>query len=142
MTIPRFRVRTLMIVVALLAPLFAAGAFVLDLGLALEEFYGPGGSLERERNLSLTIAAGDRALAQGRWAEAEAAFRAASKLEAEHRSRRRADTVARWDAAIAIGLADALAGQGRSPRRTLCIGGRSRSSRKTRARKTPPWMVS
>ncbi len=108
---PRLRVRTLLIAVAVLSPFLAAGVWLFQIGQGLEDFYGPGGFLDREHNLSNTIAAGDGELARGRFAEAETLYRTAIRLQAEHvaRSGPKNSLAGDW---FLIGLADALAGQG------------------------------
>ena len=61
MRLLRFRLRTLITAIVLLAPLLMAWAFVLDLGRdidrALHGFYGPGATLEREHQLLARTAA-------------------------------------------------------------------------------------
>lgn len=68
---PRFRLRTLMIVIALLTPVLAITAFWLQLNSALNAFYGPGGVLDRGQRFSEEWHAGDEALRLECYREAE-----------------------------------------------------------------------
>lgn len=76
---PRFRVRTLMIAVAIFSLVFAVWAFLADLQRSLDRFYGPGGTLRRERAASLVPYARLHLLS-GEHAKAEAEFVEALKM--------------------------------------------------------------
>ncbi len=104
---PRFRLRTLMIVIALLTPVLAITAFWLQLNSALNAFYGPGGVLDRGQRFSEEWHAGDEALRLECYREAEARYRSALDLEASLPGE------VGEVSGILIGLADALVGQGR-----------------------------
>jgi tetratricopeptide (TPR) repeat protein len=84
--IPRFRLRTLMIVIGSLAMVLAASVFVLrtisGLNAALEASYGPDGVQAREKKFSDHMQAGNNALRRGDYVEAEARYRSALDLEA------------------------------------------------------------
>jgi tetratricopeptide (TPR) repeat protein len=107
----RFRLRTLMIGIALLALVLAALVFVLrtywEINAALNAFYGPDGTLARERKFSEEAPAGDEALRLGDYVEAEARYRSALDLYATQ-------LYHEFEIShILTSLADALVGQGR-----------------------------
>ena len=77
---PQFRLKTLMIGIAILAPILALSAWLRDLYQAMYEFYGPGGVLERQNakaHSSEDEHSGDMALWAGHYSDAERAFRSA-----------------------------------------------------------------
>jgi hypothetical protein len=49
MPLPRLRIRTLMVIIAVLAPILAVVAWLNQASMALHEFYRPGGTLDRQR---------------------------------------------------------------------------------------------
>jgi tetratricopeptide (TPR) repeat protein len=114
MRLRQFRVRTLMIAVAILAPLFTAAPWFADLSTALNEFSGPGGKLDLERRIGIEISAGSNELRHGRYVQAEARYRSAEKLAEKLEAisvRHDWSLDSSWTLAK-IGLADALVGQG------------------------------
>lgn len=117
MRLTRFRLRTLMIAIAVLAPVFAASAWLYQLCTALEDLYGPRGKLAFEQRISIEVSAGADDLQHVRFAEAENRYRSALRLQDELGS-----ILARhgWHAygpssEMLVGLADSLAGQRRYP---------------------------
>jgi tetratricopeptide (TPR) repeat protein len=107
----RFRLRTLMIAVAVLAPLLAAVVFLLRLSWALDNFYGPDGVLALKQRISAEVTAGDERIKEGKFVEAEARLRTAIRMQADCDARSGSRDGDAW---FAFGLADALAGQGRT----------------------------
>jgi len=110
----RFRLRTLIIAVAVLAPLLAGGVWCLQLGNALDEMYGPDGLLESRQRFDVEVSDGSSALQDGRYPEAEKHFRLALDLFRSPSRRKHMHDPVGEEATPSLGLADALAGQGRS----------------------------
>jgi len=111
MSRPRFRVRTLLIAIAVLAPFFALLAVIRDVNIAMSDFYGPRGKLAMEGIIGAEAAAGARLLAESRYAEAETRFRSVLDMTHEYEA-----TMARhgWGGihrSIASGLRKALIAQ-------------------------------
>jgi hypothetical protein len=115
MRLPRFRLRTLMIAIAVLAPIFAVASVLVAIGSALDDFYGPRGKLGLEQQIAIEIAAGTYDLQESRYVSAENRYRSALSLNNELRA---LSTRHGWETMhsygeLLIGLADALAGQHR-----------------------------
>lgn len=106
MRTPRFRLRTLMIGIAVLSPVLAILALVLRVSWALEAFYGPGGYLDRRQKFGQEGSTGDEACRLGHYIEAEARYRSALDFEASLPDHENDLSY------ILVGLADALVGQG------------------------------
>ncbi len=116
MCLPRMTTRRLMIAVAVLAPVLAAAAWLIEVCWELEGFYGPGGKLDLQNQIGNEVAAGAEAHKQGDYREAEARYRSALKLIEVLSAKNAAhgwspDTLGAFE--VRIGLVDALAGQGR-----------------------------
>lgn len=108
----RFRLRTFIIAVAVLAPLLAVGIGILQHN-PLDEMYGSDGFLESQQRFYAEVSDGSSALQVGRHTEAERHFRAALKLFHSPSERRYMKDPVGDEATPSLGLADALAGQGR-----------------------------
>jgi tetratricopeptide (TPR) repeat protein len=101
-----------MIAVAILAPLLAVGIEVV-LHNPLDEMYGSHGLIESRRQFYAEVSDGDSALQDGLYAKAEQHFRAALKLFHSPSERRYMKDPVGDEVTPSLGLADALAGQGR-----------------------------
>ena len=77
MGFPRLRLRTLLIAIAVLALLMAVLIPAIRNRASLDEFYSPGGVLDRRPKICAEIAAGNDALTRQEPGEAETRFRAA-----------------------------------------------------------------
>jgi tetratricopeptide (TPR) repeat protein len=114
MRMPRFRLRTLMIAIAVLAVLFAACALSLQaINRSLLAFYGPGGPIDRRNQFFERAAAGSEALRLGNFRQSETCFKAA--LKQVESDREVDDLTGGWYNVppVLVGLADALSGQRR-----------------------------
>ena len=109
----RFRLRTFLIFVAVLAPLLAFGVYCLQLGSSLEEMYGPEGLLESQQRFHAELSAGSSELERRRYPEAERHFQSALMLFRSSAGRRYIHDQVGDEATPSLGLANALAGQGR-----------------------------
>lgn len=111
MRLLRFRLRTLMIAIAVIAPVFAAWAALQDLNRSLHAFYGPGGPIALQRQFYQELGAGSQALQHGDFDAAEKCYIAALKLA--EKFERKEDQTGWFDVPGAlIGLANALTGRG------------------------------
>jgi tetratricopeptide (TPR) repeat protein len=108
------RLRTLLIATAIIALVLAAWVGLVKMLQPLQEFYGPDGTLERQRQINSEIVRGGDALREGRFQDAEARYRESLRLAELSKAR---DSVpwygASWVGQSQAGLADALTGQGR-----------------------------
>lgn len=115
---PRIKIRQLMIVIAVLTLPMAACAWLYHLyhafGAGFERAYGPEGQVTLEHRIWGEFATGNDALRTGQFDEAESSYRAALKLrdlfQAKHGRR---GLTSDQTKEAELGLADALAGQGR-----------------------------
>jgi tetratricopeptide (TPR) repeat protein len=101
-----------MIAVAVLAPLLAVGIEIVRHN-PLDEMYGPDGLLESRQRFYSEVSDGSSALQDGRYTEAERHFRSALKLFHSPSERHYMKDPVGEEATPSLGLADALAGQGR-----------------------------
>lgn len=116
MRLPQFRLRSLLIAIAVLAPVLLALIWLYQINTALEDFYGPTGKFAMEQQIADEISAGSLDLALSRFVDAEARYRSALGLNEQLVA-----TMARhggWSTdhssgEIAIRLAEALMGQRR-----------------------------
>lgn len=83
---PRIRLRSLMILIALLAPVFVAMSWVYELSTSLEDFYGPRGRLEMMSRISQELLDAREDLNAAQFQRAEAHYRTALALSQELRS--------------------------------------------------------
>jgi hypothetical protein len=107
-----------MIAIVILAPVFAASAWLYQLSTQLEDFYGPRGDLALRQQIDNEISAGTDDLRRSRFAEAETRYGAALRLFYELRATRARHGWRHVDyqtSDILVGLADALVGQHRHP---------------------------
>jgi tetratricopeptide (TPR) repeat protein len=109
----RFRLRTLLIAVVVLAPLLAFGIKFIFYS-PLDEMYGPEGQLASQQRFYVEVSDGSSALQVGRYLEAEKHFRSALELFRSPSRRKHMKDHVGDEATPSLGLADALAGQGRS----------------------------
>jgi len=100
-----------MVAIAVLAPVFAAWAWLEDLNRSLRAFYGPGGPIALRTQFYQELGSGSQALRQGDFDAAERRYKAALKLAETSQSK---DDQTGWYDVPAglIGLADSLAGRG------------------------------
>jgi tetratricopeptide (TPR) repeat protein len=103
---PQLRLRTLMIVIAILAPIFAVWAVLADMERTFYQFYQPGGTLEHDR-AAVHASCGATHLASGQFVQAESEFLSSLR---SLRGPRRDDLLA---ARAFAGLGCALVAQGR-----------------------------
>lgn len=108
----RFRLRTLIIAVAVLALLLAVGIEIFQHN-PFDEMYGRDGLLESRQRFYTEVSDGSSALQDGRYTEAERHFRSALKLFHSPSERHYMKDPVGDEATPSLGLADALAGQGR-----------------------------
>lgn len=115
MRIPQLRLRTLMIAIAVVAPVFVACTWVFHIGTAMNDFYGPSGKLALEQRISVEISTGSDDFQHARYVEAESRYRSALRLNEDLGARlaRHGWHTDHSSSEIFVGLADALAGQHR-----------------------------
>src|SRR5215212_9718059 len=110
----RFRLRILIVAVAVVALLLAAGIGIFyQLEASLDEMYGSDGLLESRQRFHAEVSDGSTALQDGRHTEAERHFRSALKLFRSPSGRRYMKDPVGDEVTPSLGLADALACQGR-----------------------------
>ena len=108
----RFRMRTLIIAVAVVALLLAAWDGLV-LHNPLDEMYGSEGQLKSQQRFYAETSDGSSALQEGRYKDAERLFRSALLLFHSSSERRYMRDPVGEEETPSLGLADALAGQGR-----------------------------
>src|SRR4051794_29602669 len=106
---PRFRLRTLLIAVAVLALLLVVGIEIRH--NPLDEMYGPDGLLASRQRFYAEVSDGSSALQDCRHVEAERHFRSALKLFHSPSGRYYIKDPIGEEATPSLGLADALAAQ-------------------------------
>lgn len=108
----KFSLRTLIIAVAVLALVLAVGIEIFQHN-PFDELYGWDGLLESRQRFYAEVSDGSSALQDGRHTEAERHFRSALKLFHSPSERHYMKDPVGDEATPSLGLADALAGQGR-----------------------------
>jgi hypothetical protein len=115
MRLPQFRLRTLMIAIAVLAPVFVASTWVFHFSTVMDDSYGPRGKPALEQQISVELSTGSDDLQESGYVEAESRYRSALRLNEDLGAISVRDGWHRVHSSnqILIGLAEALAAQHR-----------------------------